>query len=110
MYITAQEAGEESRMSDGKMADNRELMILFFNERCVPIYLEDELVAVQVGSAVMPKKYFDCSSCHNTYTTFLETPPKYCLEHAPRCEACNNPCPNGTIENLCVVCYKEEIS
>jgi len=109
MFFTAQEADEESRMSDGSMADNKELMILFFNERCKPLYLEKELVAIEIDTIVITKKLFTCNSCHVQYITFLETPPKYCVLHSPKCELCSGLCPNGTIEDLCVKCYKEEL-
>jgi len=99
-------------MSDREMAYNNELIALFVAERCEILYYEDsdELIGLQVGTTLFAKKSYTCNGCHKEFVTFLETPPAYCPAHAPECITCGAPCPNGTIESLCIICFKEEVT
>lgn len=108
MYSTAKEANEEINMPDGEMA-HQELLALFFSERCNVITLDNELIGIQIGDFLIQKKSYTCTGCQIEWVTFKEIPPSFCPLHAPLCEECGDRCFNGTIDGLCVTCYKKEI-
>jgi len=95
-------------MPDEPMAI-QEAVELFIVERCQVVLGENGVEGIQLSNNFFILKTKECELCNKSFKTFAEMAYKYCVKCSPKCQICDEPCLNGTIEDLCLNCFKETL-